>query len=58
VKEMQWEGECADEIGHALPFGFIHLMEDKIKKPAGWLTTIFLKPFWIFQVPFPSDMPD
>jgi dienelactone hydrolase len=32
--------------GSSLPFKFMELMEEKVKKPAPWFTTIFYKPFW------------
>lgn len=35
--------------GQPLPLGFKELMEEKVKKPASWFTTIFYKPFWIVQ---------
>jgi dienelactone hydrolase len=32
-----------------MPFTIVELMEDKIKKPASWFTTLFYKPIWILQ---------
>lgn len=35
--------------GSSLPFKFMQLMEEKVKKPASWFTTLFYKPFWFAQ---------
>jgi dienelactone hydrolase len=33
-----------------MPYAFVDLMKEKIKKPASWFTTIFYKPLYILRV--------